>query len=99
MEASGAVGPEPITSRSSPITSESSSDSTVGRRGQARQLPALDARNVLANGVDLVDVGAAGQQQLGGPSGTSGQGAYTAEVTSADNTSAGVALVEVYNVP
>jgi DNA-binding beta-propeller fold protein YncE len=33
------------------------------------------------------------------PSGTSGQGAYTAEVTSADNTSAGVALVEVYNVP
>ena len=33
------------------------------------------------------------------PSGTSGQGAYTAEVTSADNTSTGVALVEVYNVP
>ena len=33
------------------------------------------------------------------PSGTSGQGAYTAEVTSADNTSAGIALVEVYNVP
>jgi hypothetical protein len=33
------------------------------------------------------------------PSGTSGQGAYTATVTSADNTSTGLALVEVYNVP
>ena len=28
VEASGAVGPEPMTSRSSPTTSESSSDST-----------------------------------------------------------------------
>ncbi len=42
VEASGAVGPEPITSRSSPITSESSSDSTVAGIGQPRQLPALD---------------------------------------------------------
>ncbi len=33
------------------------------------------------------------------PSGTSGQGAYTAKVTSADGTSAGIALVEVYNLP
>jgi hypothetical protein len=33
------------------------------------------------------------------PSGTGGQGAYTATVTSADNTSTGLALVEVYNIP
>ena len=33
------------------------------------------------------------------PSGASGQGAYTATVTSADNVSAGIALVEVYNLP
>ena len=35
------------------------------RRGQPRQLPSLDAGNVLADGVDLVDVGAACQQQAG----------------------------------
>ena len=63
--ASGAVGPEPMTSRSSPITSESSSDSTVGGRRQPRQLAAFDAGDVLADGVDLVDVRAAGQQQAG----------------------------------
>ena len=38
------------------------------RRGtrQPRQLPALDARDVLAHGVDLVDVRAAGEQQARG---------------------------------
>ena len=33
------------------------------------------------------------------PSGTGGQGAYTVTVTSADNISTGLALVEVYNLP
>ena len=65
VETSGAVGPEPMTSRGSPMTSESSSDSTRGGRGQARQLAALDARNVFADGVDVLDGSAAGQQQLG----------------------------------
>src|ERR1035437_10105640 len=38
----------------------------AGGGGQARQLPALDARDVLTDGVDLVDGGARGQQQAGG---------------------------------
>src|ERR1019366_4923674 len=38
----------------------------AGGGGQARQLPALDARDVLADCVDLVDGGARGQKQAGG---------------------------------
>src|ERR1035437_9282238 len=38
----------------------------AGGGGQARQLPALDARDVLTDGVDLVDGGARGQEQAGG---------------------------------
>src|ERR1035437_9405692 len=38
----------------------------AGGGGQARQLSALDARDVLADGIDLVDGGARGQEQAGG---------------------------------
>src|ERR1035437_3034005 len=38
----------------------------AGGGGQAGQLPALDARDVLADGVDLVDGGARGQEEAGG---------------------------------
>ena len=63
VERSGTVGPEPITSRSSPITSDKNQREQRRRISQPRELAALDPRDVFANAVDLVDVGAALQQQ------------------------------------
>ena len=58
---SGTVGPEPMVAGSSPGTSEMASVSMRRRRGLA-QPAALDARDVAAHGVHLVDVGAALEQ-------------------------------------
>jgi hypothetical protein len=38
----------------------------LGRRGEPGQTAALEQREVLAHAVDLIDVGAAGEQQFGG---------------------------------
>ena len=56
------VGPEAITDRSSPTTSDTASVSiaAAARRGEQ---PALDRRQVLADGVQLVDVGARFEQR------------------------------------
>ena len=57
------VGPDPITLRSSPTTSEIASVRHAARDA-GRQPSALDRRRVLAHGVQRVDVGAGAQQRL-----------------------------------
>ena len=59
---SGTVGPEPITAGSSPGTSEIASVTSRGRCGARGEPAALDAREMLAHGVDLADRGAGAQQ-------------------------------------
>ena len=66
VEGSGAVGPEPMTSRGSPMTSERMSARTLAGAASASELAALDGGEVLADGVDFVDVGAAGEQEARG---------------------------------
>ena len=60
---SGVVGPEAITDGSSPGTSEMINDTILAGRGRARQPAALDRGEMLADAVDLVDVGAAPEQR------------------------------------
>ena len=62
---SGTVGPEAMTSSGLPTTSDRISAATCAGAASAGKLPALDRREMLAHAVDLVDGGAAGQQQLG----------------------------------
>mgnify|MGYP003693958253 CR=1 FL=1 len=62
--ASGTVGPDAITLRSSPTTSEITS-ARHAPGVAAAEPPALDRRQVLADGVERVDVGAGAKQRRG----------------------------------
>ena len=61
---SGVVGPEAITDGSSPGTSEMIKDTILAGAAATRQPAALDRGQMLADAVDLIDVGAAPEQRL-----------------------------------
>jgi len=65
VEGSGTVGPEPITERSSPTTSDRINDTTEAGEASVASRPPLIADRCFAHSVHLVNVGAAGEQEPG----------------------------------